>query len=370
MKILCDCDKLNEAVSVVSRAVSGRSSLSVLEGIFIHAEADGTVTLIGNDLEIGIEAKISASVSEPGEVVLNAKMIGGIIRTLPADQVSIEVNEKNVALIKSGAAKFEIAGIPTTDFPDLPLVESDYSIGIPGKLLKDMISKTIFAVATTDNNPILTGCLLEIEKSGLTMVALDGYRMAIRRAEMANDFEEKKMIIPEKSLAELARILVDDEEDVKINATGRHAIFMFNNYRMVTRLIEGNYMNYQSVIPKDHEIEITCSAARMNDSIQRASLIILNDVVKSPVKFMIEDGNINISCATPAGSVDDNIPTNIMDKSLEIGFYNRYLLEAFRVVDTDEVRMQFKSPTSPLVIVPPEGDSYLYLILPLRLKAE
>ncbi len=373
MKILCERDRLNEAIGVVSRAVSGHSSLPVLEGICFRAEANGTLTLMGNDLEIGIEAKIAATVAVPGEVVLNAKMIAGIIRTLPADQISIEVNEKNVALIKSGAAKFEIAGIPAGDFPELPVVDSDYSISLPGGLLKEMIAKTMFAVATTDNNPILTGCLLEIQNTGLTMVALDGYRMALRRATLKNDFEEKRMIIPGKSLGELSRILSDGEEPVRIDATGRHAIFLFDGYRMVTRLIEGNYMNYQSVIPKESSIELTCSAAKMNESIQRASLIILNDLVKSPVKFQIEDGNINISCSTMAGSVDDNIPVDIKDASLEIGFYNRYLLEAFRVVDTETVRLQFNSPTSPLVIVPPKGageEDFLYLILPLRLKAD
>ncbi len=370
MKILCERDVLIEAVNVVSRAASGRSSLSVLEGIYMRASENGELILIGNDLEIGIEAKIEATVSEPGEVVLAAKMLGSIVRSLPMPQVSIEVNEKNMALMKSGAFKCEIAGISAAEFPDLPLVESEYSIGIPANVLKDMIQKTGFAAAVTDHKPVMMGCLLEIAKTGLTMVALDGYRMAIRRVAMENDFEEKSMIIPEKSLAELARILGDGEETVRIDATGRHAIFTFDNYRMVTRLIEGNYMNYQSVIPKEHSISITCPADKMNQSIQRASLIILNDVVKSPVKFLIEDGNINISCATTAGSVDDNIPVDIKDASLEIGFYNRYLLEAFRVIDTEDVKLLFQSPTAPLVIVPPEGDDYLYLILPLRMQTD
>lgn len=370
MKVLCDGATLIEAVSTVSRAVSGRSSLSVLEGIYIKAEENGIVTLIGNDLEIGIEAKIEATVSEPGEVVLNAKMISGIVKTLPEEKVSIEVNDKHLALIKSGAAKFEIAGISPEEFPDLPIVESEYSIAIPGSMLKEMVSKTIFAVAVTDNNPTLTGCLLEISHEGLTMVALDGYRMAVRRVKMENDFEEKKMIIPEKSLNELARSLGDSEEDVRIHATARHAIFYFKNYRMVTRLIEGNYFNWRAAVPKDYEIEVTCHTKRMIDSIQRASLIILNDIVKNPVKFLIEDGNINISCTTPAGTVDDNIPVDIKDKALEIGFYNKYLLDAFRVVDTEEVRLQLKAPTTPLVVLPTEGDDFLYLILPLRLKTE
>ncbi len=370
MKFICEQNILSEAVSAVSRAVPSHSSLGVLEGIYLEASEDGVVTLIGNDLEIGIEAKIDAKVTEPGEVVLNAKMISSIIKALPDAQVSLEVSDKNVALIRSGAAKFEIAGISPEEFPDLPLVESDYSIGVPGAVLKDMIAKTSFAVAITENNPILMGCLLKIEKSGLTMVALDGYRLAIRKVALENDFEEKQMIIPEKSLGELSRILNDNIENVTINATSRHAIFAFDNYRMVTRLIEGTYINYESVIPKDYQIEFNCSASKLNNSIQRASLIILNDVVKSPVKFTIEDGNLNISCTTPAGSVDDNIPVNIKDRALEIGFYNRYLLEAFRVISADEVTLRFNTPTSPLVILPTDGEGFLYLILPLRLKAE
>lgn len=370
MKFLCEQEVLNEAVGIVSRAVSSRSNLPVLEGIYIKATDDGKIKLTGNDMEIGIEASLEAEVIEAGEVVINAKMLCGIIRSLAPGKVSIESNEKFWTLIKSGGAKFEIAGISAEEFPDLPIVDAEYSISIPANILKDMIAKTGFAVAATDNNPILTGCLLEIRHSGLTMVALDGYRMAMCKTEMENDFEEKSMIIPEKSFAELARIIGDTDEEVLINATSHNAIFMFDNVKMVTRLIEGNYINYSNVIPKDFSIEFECETDRVMDSVQRVSLIILNDVVKSPVRFNVGDGNVNISCSTSAGNVDDNIPIDLMDKSLEIGFYNRYLLEAFRVIDTEKVRLKFNTPTSPLVVVPTEGDNFLYLILPLRLHAE
>lgn len=370
MRILCNQGALNEAVTVVSRAVSGRSSLPVLEGVYIKASEDGKVRLTGNDMEIGIEAVIDAEVMQAGEIVINAKMLGGIIRSLASDTVSIETNEKNQTLIKSGGAKFEIAGIAADEFPDLPIVDPEYSISIPASILKDMINKTGFAVAVSDNNPILTGCLLEIRNSGLTMVALDGFRLAMCKTALENDFEERSMIIPEKSLNELGRILGDTEEEVKITATSRNAIFMFDNFKMVTRLIEGNYINYESVIPKDAAIEFDCSADQLKDSIQRVSLIILNDVVKSPVRFNIEDGNINISCTTSAGSVDDNIPVDLTDAALEIGFYNRYLLEAFRVIDSDMVHIKLNTATGPMVITPTDGDDFLYLILPLRLHAE
>ncbi len=371
MRIICEQDILDEAVSTVSRAVSSRSSIPVLEGVCIKATEDGKVKLTGNDMEIGIEAIIDAEVMQAGEIVINAKMLGSIIRSLVSgSKVSIETNEKNQTLIKSGGAKFEIAGVAADEFPDLPVVDPEYTISIPAGILKDMIAKTGFAVAVTDNNPILTGCLLEIKKSGLSMIALDGYRMAMCKTDMPNDFEEKSMIIPEKSLSELGRILSDADEEISITATSRNAIFMFDNCKLVTRLIEGNYINYDSVIPKDYSIEFTCPVSQLRESIQRVSLIILNDVVKSPVRFNIGDGNINISCSTSAGNVDDNIPVDVNDCALEIGFYNRYLLEAFRVIDTENVKLKFNTSTSPLVITPEDGDDFLYLILPLRLHAE
>lgn len=370
MKLTCTKEAINNAVATVSRAVSSRSNLPVLEGIYIKADADGKVTFIGNDLEIGIEAVTEGTVSEPGEVVINAKMLGNIIRSLTGDKISIEVNEKNAALIRSGAAKFEIAGIAAEEFPELPVVEAEYSVSLPGSVLKDMIEKTSFAVAASDNNPILTGCLLEIKNEGLSMVALDGYRMAIRKAAMENDFEEHRLIIPAKSLSELSRIISDGEEQVQIQATPRHAIFLFENCRMVTRLIEGEYINYQSVIPNSYEITLNCATSALTESIQRASLMILSDLVKSPVKFHIGDGNINVSCVTSAGAVDDNIAVDAQDVDLEIGFYNRFLLEAFRAVDTEMVTLKFNKAVNPLVITPTEGDDFLYLILPLRLKLD
>ena len=371
MRIICEQDILDEAVSTVSRAVSSRSSIPVLEGVCIKATEDGKVKLTGNDMEIGIEAVIDADVMQAGEIVINAKMLGSIIRSLVSgSKVSIETNEKNQTLIKSGGAKFEIAGVAAEEFPDLPVVDPEYTISVPAGILKDMIAKTGFAVAVTDNNPILTGCLLEIKKSGLSMIALDGYRMAMCKTDMPNDFEEKSMIIPEKSLSELGRILNDADEEISITATSRNAIFMFDNCKLVTRLIEGNYINYNSVIPKDYSIEFACPVSQLRESIQRVSLIILNDVVKSPVRFNIGDGNINISCSTSAGNVDDNIPVDVNDCALEIGFYNRYLLEAFRVIDAESVKLKFNTSTSPLVITPENGDDFLYLILPLRLHAE
>ena len=369
MRFLCEHKALNDAVSMVSRAASGKSVLPVLEGIYIKADEKGEITLIGNDMEIGIEATIDGEVMQSGEIVINAKMLSGIVRSLGGDSVSIETNENNLMLIKSGGAKFEIAGMQTDEFPGLPFVDPEYSISIPSGILKDMIDKTGFAVSTLDSNPILMGCLLKIEKSGLTMVALDGFRFAMCKTDMENDFDEKSMIIPEKSLNELGRIIGEDTE-VKINATSRNAIFMFDNCKLVTRLIEGNYINYENVIPTDYKFEMVMETSKFLESIQRVSLIIVNDNVKSPVKFNIADGNINISCSTAAGNVDDNIAVDTGDEYLEIGFYNRYLLEALRVIDDETVKVRFNTDRTPMVLMPESGDEYLYIIYPLRLHAD
>lgn len=369
MKVICDRDILSSAVATVSRAVSTRSNLSVLEGVYIRADKDGSVTIIGNDLEIGIEAVISGDVREPGEIVIKAKMLGGILSALGGTSVSIETLDNNLTLLKSGKAKFEIPGIAADEFPDLPTVNEEYSVSIPGGMLREMIEKTIFAAAKSDNDPTRMGALLRIRKSGLTMVALDGFRIALRKADLPNDFEERDIIIPEKSLSEVARIISDDDEEVKIIAAPGHAIFMLENSKLVTRLIEGSYTNFERILPETYELEFVCSRHQIADSVKRASLIILSDAVKGPVKFYITDGNINVSCTTSAGTVDDNISVDTPPSCLlEIGFYNKYLQDVFNAVGDDEIMMKFNKSINPLVITPVEGDDYMYMVLPIKLR--
>ena len=369
MKFVCDRDVLNSAVSTVSRAVSSRSSLVVLEGVYIRAEENGRVTIIGNDLEIGIESVIEADVKEGGEIVIDAKLFGKILASPNDSTISIETNEKYLTLIKSGKAKIEIPGIAPDEFPDLPQVSEDYSVTLPGGVLKNMIEMTSFAAAKTDNDPTRMGALLKIMPDGLSMVALDGYRIAQRNVSLEGNFEPKEMIIPEKSLTELARIIGDSDEDIKIIAAPGHAIFLLETCKLVTRLIEGSYTNFERIIPTSFELELECPTHQIADSVKRASLIILNDVVKGPIRFNITDGNINVSCTTSAGSVDDNLSVDTPpDVALEIGFYNRYLQDVFNVLRDDNIMMKFNKSINPLIITPVEGNDYMYMILPIRLR--
>ncbi|MBE7031437.1 MAG: DNA polymerase III subunit beta [Ruminococcaceae bacterium] len=243
MKIICSKTTLNEAVISVSKAVSSHSSLPVLEGIYISASTDGVITLISNDMEMGIEAKISGEVEHGGSTVLNAKILGSIVKNLPLEEVLIELDEKNICTIKSGNSKFEISGMNSIDFPDLPVVNPDYSVKIPKKTLKEMISKTIFCTSLSDNRPILKGCLFDIEGGTVRMVSTDGFRLAVRTYHLEEDNGERKFVVPAKALGEINKILREDDEFVEVNCTSKNAVFIFENYRVVTRLIEGDYIN-------------------------------------------------------------------------------------------------------------------------------
>lgn len=366
MNITCLKDALGDSINIVSKAVATRAVLNILEGIYIRAEESGKITLIGNDLEIGIESVIEGKVAEAGEIVLNAKMFFNIVKSMPGSEISIETRENGLTVIKSGNSKFEIIGTDASEFPFLPAVEAENSIRISKSNLKSMIENTSFAAAQTDTRPVLTGCLLETNDNGLRMVALDGFRMAIRDVETDNHGLDFSVIIPAKSLSELQRIL-SDEGDVTFCFSSRYVMFEFENNRMVIRLIEGEYMNYRGIISDDFETEIVCDVNELTRAVNRASLIILNDLNRSPIKFKVEDGSLKISCETTAGNVNETIETEKGLSPVTIGFSNKYLLSALHACDCEEIILKIKAGNKPAVIVPADDNKFLHLILPMQM---
>lgn len=369
MNIICSKNILSDNINIVSKAVSNRSTLPVLEGIYLKAEETGKLILKGNDMEISIESEMEAEVKSAGEAVVNAKIFANIIKTLNSESVSIEISENNNILIKGGKAKFEIPLISASEFPEIAKPELQYSVKIEKRILRDMINKTIFSVSLIDTRPVLTGCLFEIDKNTLKMVALDGYRMAIRKEIIEDEFENNKIIIPAKALNELTKIINDDDEFIKISCASNHALFEFDNCKMYTRLIEGEYINYESIITPDFEKELECSVDELYSAISRASLLLSGESGKS-VKLRIERDNINISCESQSGSVDDNIGVDNPDFELTIGFNHRYLADALKACDCERIKIKLKASRTPLIIEPIEEDNFLYLILPVRLNEE
>lgn len=365
MKITCNIQKLVEAVSNVQRAVSSKSCLTVLEGIFIKTE-DNKIVLCGYDLEIGITTKIDAIVKAPGAVVLSAKIFSDIIKRMPSEEISINVDEKLITTIKSGASEFSIIGIRPEDYPERPLINSYSDITIDALILKSMVRQTIFAVAGTDEKPINTGTLFDINQNQINLVSVDGYRLA-KRSEKVSCNEKISFVVPGKTLSEILKLLPDESKNVNISIGKKHIVFQIDTYSIISRLLEGDFLDYNSAIPSYKTTEIVMNTKDFIESVERVSLVI-TDRLKSPIRCIFSNGYTKISCITALGKANDEFQTEMTGDNVEIGFNNRYLLDALKNVESDKVRVQMNGPLSPLKILPLEGNAFVFLVLPVRLK--
>lgn len=367
MKILCNRKELVDAVSNVQRAVSSKSSIPALEGILLRTEND-SVTLCGYDLELGMTTTITATVSEAGSLVLSARLFSDIVRRLPAEAVEISADDKHITTITCGASEFSIAGIPAEEYPELPHISEDRCVQVSNTVLKSMIRQTIFAVAETDAKPIHTGTLFEVSENSLRLVSVDGYRLAIRE-EPTKCGLNTSFVVPGKTLSEILKLLSDEEETLKICIDRRHILFNIGNYSVVSRLLEGEFLDYQAAIPNESTTEVIVKTRSFIDSVERVSLLI-TDRLKSPVRCVFEDNEVRLSCSTSIGHANDQFEAQMNGNAVEMGFNNRYLLDALRNADGDEVRVQLNGPLSPMKVLPREGDSFLFLVLPVRLRTE
>lgn len=367
MKLICETQKLSEICSNVQRAVSTKSSIPAIEGILLEAE-DNVLTLTGYDLEVGMITSMEARVEEAGSIILNAKILCDILRSLPNDTVSIEADERLTCRIKSGDAEFTLIGIPAADYPELPSVESGFPIVLDSETLRDMIRKTIFATAENDVKVVHTGVRFEIGENRIRLVAVDGFRLAMRNEEIEYDGEEKVFVAPKKALNEVVK-LTSGEETIALNVGKRFIVFEIGSYRIVSRLLEGEFLNYRAAISGKVTGTVRVNTRLLIQSIERTSLII-TDRTKSPIRCVFDEDMIRISSTTALGTAHDRVPCKSEGEHMEIGFNNRYLLDALRVCDADEVLVKIGSPILPILIVPTEGEDFLFLVLPVRLKTE
>lgn len=365
MKFSCNKALLVEAVSNIQRAVSTKSSIPALEGIYLRAKSSG-IQLCGYDLELGMTTVLEGQIEEPGSLVLGAKLFSDIVRRLPGDSVSLSSDANHVTAIVSGPAEFSIAGIPAEEYPDLPHVYSETPIELPQPLLKGMIRQTIFAVAETDAKPIHTGTLFELSDHVLKLVSVDGYRLAVRQEPVACG-GDTSFVVPAKTLSELLRLLKDDEEPLSIQVGDRHILFTVGGYTVISRLLEGEFLDYQSAIPASHSTEVTVKTRTFLNSVERVSLLI-TDRLKSPVRCVFDPECVKISCSTPIGRANDQFQAEVSGNPVEMGFNNRYLLDALRYSESDEVKILLNSPIQPMVVSPKQGNDFLFLVLPVRLK--
>lgn len=368
MKLICETQKLSEICSNVQRAVSTKSSIPAIEGILLQAE-ENLLTLTGYDLEVGIITSMEARVEEKGSIILNAKILCDILRSLPFETVRIEVDERLTCRIKSGDAEFSLIGISAAEYPELPSVESGFPIVMDSECIKDMIRKTIFATAENDIKVVHTGVRFEIRDRKIRLIAVDGFRLAIRNEEIDYEGEEKIFVAPKKTLNEVVKLAGNEVETVSMNVGKRFIVFEIGDYRIVSRLLEGEFLNYQAAISGNITGNIRVNTRMLINSIERTSLII-TDRAKSPIRCIFDNEMIRISSTTALGTANDKVPCSGEGEKMEIGFNNRYLLDALRVCDADEVVLQLGSPILPILITPTQGDNFLFLVLPVRLKTE
>ena len=366
MKIICDKTLLSAAIDGVSRAVTLRSTVPVLEGILLKAEGF-SLTLTGYDMELGIVTTIEANVLEPGDIVLNAKLLSDMVRRMPAGQISISVADNGKTTIQGGVAQFEIQSMPAADFPQLPNTGAEETLTIKTGTFREMVERTLYAVSQDEKRPAHTGELFEIAADKLTVVALDGFRLAIvERPVTAN--KEIRIIVPGKTMNEVLRLLAnDDEAEVRICANRRFVVFITAGYTIMSRLIEGEFLNYRNVIPDGYRTQAVLDTKGFIETIERASLII-TERLKNPLRITFTDGKVIVRCQTSLGRVMDEFAAACEGDEVEIGFNNRYLLDALRNARTEQVRVQLSGPLSPVKILPAEGDDFLYLVLPVRFR--
>lgn len=364
MKLVCSRDTLMEGINTVQKAVSSRSTLPVLEGILI--ECDSGIKLTGNDLEMGIEYYMNGDVLSKGSVVINSKMFGEIVRRLPDAEVSIEATENNTVIIDCNASHFEINGLKGEGFPALPVIKKENAFSISQKNLRDMIRQTLFAVSPDDNRPILTGTLIEIINGQLTLVSCDSYRVALRKSSIDNKEFNLSIVVPGKTLSEVGKILQPTEDKVEIYSTKNQIQFDMGNYKLVSRLLEGEYFRYRSFIPEEHGTTVTIDRQVLLAAIERASLVIVTDERRYPLNFDISGDNMRIHSSTNMGNANEQLKVEMKGNDLEIRFNPRYFMEALRAIDDEKVEISFTNDVGPCVVKPLEGDEYTYLIVPLR----
>lgn len=364
----CDKDSLISAISVASRTVSTKSTIPALEGILVTA---GTLlTLTGYNLETGIAVSLEADVKEMGSTVFPAKLFGDIIRKLPDEKVTVRVEDDYKVKIVSGISSFSIMASSADDYPSLPDVEYDKAVTVPQNVLKDMISGTIFSVSENQARPIQTGCKFEIEGDSMTVIAVDGYRLALRR-EVIDNPEGRKLsfVAPAPALREVEKILTDSDEDASFTLGTRHILFKVDNATLVCRLLEGEFLDWRRVVPTDNPIKLGVNVKEMTNSIERVSLIV-SEKIKSPVRCTFGENVAALRTSNSIGYAYDECSTAGNGGDMEIGFNCKYLLEALKAVPTEEITLELKTNLSPAVINPCEGNKFTYMVLPVRLKAE
>ncbi|MGN8818450.1 DNA polymerase III subunit beta [Oribacterium sp. HCP28S3_H8] len=371
MKLQFKKNDLIESINIVSKAVPSKTTMSILECILLDA-SNGKIELMANDTEFGIETECEGNILVPGKVALEAKLFSEIIRRLPQDndiEVTIETDERNNAVISCENSIFKIAGRDGNEFTVLPKIDRNQSISLSQFTLKNVINQTIFSIALNDSNKKMTGELFEVKEDNFTVTSLDGHRISIRRTKLNDKYPDAKAIVPGKALSEISKILTGGVYDeVVLSFSSNHIMFEFNNTVVVTRLIDGEYFHVAQMLSEDYETKIQVNRRKLLDCIER-STIFVRDNDKQPLVLKIEDNVLGLKINTDLGTMDAEVAINKTGNDLMIGFNPRFLVDALRSIEDEEVSIYMSIPRSPCFIRD-DKETYTYMILPVNFNAD
>ena len=367
MKLICSKQSLLYGVNIVSKAVPTRTTMAILECILIDASAN-EIKLTANDMELGIETKIEGQIEERGIIALDAKIFSEIVRKLPDSDVTIETDSNFKTTITCEKAKFNIVGKSGDDFSYIPFIERNESVHISQFTLKEVIRQTIFSIADNDNNKLMTGELFEINENELKVVSLDGHRISIRKLQLKENYEHKKVVVPGKTLQEVSKILPGNaDSEVDIYITENHIVFEFDNTTVVSRLIEGEYFKIEQMLSSDYETKVKINKRELLDCIDRATLLV-KEGDKKPIIMNVTDDSVQLKINSFIGSMDEEIDVKKDGKDILIGFNPKFFIDALRVIDDEEVALYMVNPKAPCFIKD-DDETYIYLILPVNFNA-
>lgn len=363
MIFTCEKQEILEGISTVQKAITGKSTMPILEGIYIKTN-ETSLTLIGSDMDVSIQTTVNANIIEQGSIVIDAKIFGEIIRKLPNATIKIETLENQIIRITCEKSVFDVVYMNTNEFPELPEINEDLKISVKQNILKNMIKGTSFAIAQDETRPILQGILFEVKNKNLNLVALDGYRLAIKSEFLDTDIDIE-VVIPGKTLNEVSKILEDVDDIVNITFTNNHILFNLEKTKIISRLLEGKFINYNSLLPQEHKLLVDVNRQELQNAIERASLM-AKDGNTNLIKLDIQQDNLVITSNSQLGKVREEMSIKLQGDEVQIAFNSRYLLDVLKNVEDDEVVMKMTSGISPCVIEEKNSENAKYLVLPVR----
>lgn len=365
MKLVCKQSDLANALNIVQKAISSKTTLPILTGVLLEAK-NGSLKLTGNDLSIGIEKSIEADIIEEGTTVISSRIFGDFIRKLPDSNVEISMHNKKLT-IECVKSHIDLVTYDAIEYPELPQIKESNAFSISKLLLKNMIRQTLFATSQDETRPILTGSYIEIKDSMISMVAIDGFRVAIRNSQINTNIETN-IVVPAKTLNEINKIIGsnDDNEMIEIYVTDKNILFKVDDIKIVSRLLEGEYVKYSQMIPNEFKTRIEINTANLLHGIERVSLL-SREGKNNSIKLSIKDNKLEISSIVEIGEANDEIPLHLEGNNIDIGFNPKYLIDVLKVIDSEVIYMEFLANISPCIIKPKNNDNYTYLVLPVRI---